>query len=245
MVDKSFTFQEIHSKFCDFIDECSTVIHYSVSKDIQERKISDIEKEIQIIKQYKYQAISQKHEEPANQFFHMQCVLNTLRSILLMWIEVKNTNYSKAWSYLIDAQEYIHVASIIVDYPGISFLENFLLHVEDVIFPSRSMYMSLGHTETIGDCSICNLKFSFCDHIENQIYMGQLCRRVNRKIVEANHIALVKNPRDRRCIITQTSNEEGNMIDYFTGEVCGKETETTKGMSMQSIILTMQSLDLN
>jgi GTPase SAR1 family protein len=101
MEDGYVTFEEIHSSFCKFIDQCSSEIHYTTCEQIQQSRISDIEQEIQRIKQYKHQAITQEVEEMANQFLHMQCVLNMLRSTLLMWIDVKSANYSNAWSNLI------------------------------------------------------------------------------------------------------------------------------------------------
>jgi hypothetical protein len=134
---------------------------------------------------------------------------------------------------------------MIEDYPGLNKLKEFLFHVEDAIFPSLSMYMSSGHTETIGNCSICGLKFLLCDHIENQIYMGRLCRRVGRKILKLNHVALVENPKDRRCIITQISDMDGSMIDYFTRKIINDRTDESDTNSMKAIILTAHSLDLD
>ncbi|ACF44814.1 hypothetical protein Ppha_2655 [Pelodictyon phaeoclathratiforme BU-1] len=59
--------------------------------------------------------------------------------------------------------------------------------------------------------------------------MGRLCQRADREIVRVDHIAFVENPRDRRCIITKTSDDEGNEIDYFTWEKTGKIVNNDEG----------------
>lgn len=243
------SFPEIQSAYCDFIDDCSTLIHYTSAKSLQERKIQEIEQEIYKVKHYKAQFISAREEDFANELFHMQCMLNAVRCILCMWMEIKNSNFSEAWFRLIDAQEYIDVALMIRDYEGVRLIEKFLLKVEDTIFPRRSLYISRGTIETIGQCSICSANFFLCDHLENKVYMGKLCRRVERRIVEWNHVALVKSPKDKRCIVTHIEDDNGNMIDYFTGKICedikDQDKINIKGKRMKCILLHFNPLDFD
>lgn len=244
--DNYITFPQICSNYCNFIDSCGALLYFTSSKRRQENKVKEIDAEISKIKQYKGYAISQKAEEEANQFFHMQCMLNAIKSILSLWIEVKDSNYRKAWDVLIDGQEYIKVALKINDYEGVRFIEELLINIEKSIFPRTPLYLSSGHIETIGKCSICKNNFNLCDHIENKIYMGQLCQRIEKKIIKCDHVALVKNPKDRKCIITERSDEDGNMIDNFTGEICGKrQNDNLEGMQIEGSCLTLSSLDFS
>ncbi|MFV2058660.1 MAG: hypothetical protein ACC707_19530 [Thiohalomonadales bacterium] len=117
--------------------------------------------------------------------------------------------------------------------------------MEIALFPGWALYNSPGHTETIGKCSICGSAFTKCEHIENNIYMGQLCLRIDRKLIEADHSALVKNPKDRRCIMTKVSGDNGKMIDYFTWEETNDIKGDEEGMYVEGVILSFHSLDFN
>ncbi len=244
MSEKEITIEEIHSNYCDFIDSCGKFNFYTRSKITQETKISECSQYIQLIKSYKNQAIEKGDEKVANKIFHMQCMINATKSFLLMWVKLKEDEFNKSWSYLIDAQEYVSIALRIEDYEGVRNLEVRLKGAEDSIFPGWSIYNSPGFVETIGKCSICNEPFSKCDHIENTIYMGRMCHRIDRKIINVDHFAFVENPRDRRCIITKISDDDGNEVDYFTWEKTGIKLDISKGMHAEGVMFSIPTLDV-
>lgn len=239
------TFDEIRIEYDDFIDSCAKFNSFTRSEIIQKEKISECVKYIQIIKSYKAQAIDENNEGAANHLFHFQCMLNAMLASLRVWVSLKSDDYHTAWSSLIDAQEYIEVALKITDYDGIRNMQSHLEAMEIALFPGWALYNSPGHTETIGKCSICGNVFTKCEHIENNIYMGQLCQRIDRKLIEADHSALVKNPKDRRCIMTKVSGDNGKMIDYFTWEETGDIKGDDEGMYVEGVILSFHSLDFN
>jgi len=244
--NKSVLFEQIAHKFLNFIDSCGRLNYYTRSKRLQGEKIKECDEFIQEIKIYKAQAVKKCIEADANEFFLMQCVVNALRSSLSMWINLKNESYQKSWSCLIDAQDYVCVGLKVRKYEGLLNIQKHLKSIERAVFPGWVKYNSLGFVETVGNCSICGKKFIECDHIENQIYLGSLCQRVDRKIIELNHSALVENPRDRRCTINKISDDDGNMIDYYTWEKTGenkKYNEDEVG-HMECALLTMSSLDV-
>lgn len=245
MTDKTISFDEIRSQYFDFIDSCGKLNFFTRSKRLQSEKIVECEYYLQVIKTYKKQVIDQGVEVLANELFHMQCMVNASRSSLLMWIDLKEGRFNDAWSSLVDAQEYISIALKIRDYEGIRNFEKRLQGAEESLFPGWKFYNSPGFVETIGNCSICSKLFSLCDHIENQIYMGKLCQRVNRSIIRADHFALVENPRDRRCIITKISEKGGQEVDYFTWEATGKKKDNVDGMRIESIMFKLPTLDVS
>jgi len=243
---ETVTVPQIHENYSKLINSCDKLNSYTRSIRLQKNKITECEHNISYIKGFRHQAQSHSDEAQANQFFHMMCMLNAMRSALLLWVHIKEGTYDKAWTDLIDAQEYTAIALKVSDYEEVRNLEENLQFIEKSIFPGFALYSSPGWTETVGDCSICGSKFSECDHIENQIYMGNLCRRINRKLIELDHAALVKDPRDRRCILTEISNNEGEMINNFTLEKTGekKELGSDGGMRITSIICSFAELDL-
>lgn len=146
-----------------------------------------------------------------------------------MWIELKNGNHQAAWNRIIDAQEYISVAMRASD-DGVS-IEEFLEHVrttEKVIFPGFPVYNSVAQVIKGGICSICEKEFNSCEHIEGRVYWGSLCVRSQVAIVTVDHVAMVDEPRDRRCIITEITEDDGYYHDYMTGEKTKKIDEHDK-----------------
>jgi len=184
-------------------------------------------------------------EFAANSLFHIQCMINASRSSLLMWVKIKEGKFNDAWSDLVDAQEYVSIALKVLDNEGVRNTEDKLNCFEKTVFPGWALFNSPGFIETVGECSICGQSFIQCDHIENNVYMGALCRRVNRKIIEINHVSLVKQPRDKRCVITQISDDDGNMIDYFTWEKTGKKNTNEDGMKLEGITYSLKDLDVS
>lgn len=245
MTDKAISFDEIRNDYFNFIDSCGRFNFFTRSKRIQSEKVVECEHYLQVIKSYKKQVIDKGVEALANELFHMQCMVNANRSSLLMWIALKEEKFNDAWSDLVDAQEYISIALKIKDYEGVRNLEKRLQGAEESIFPGWSLYNSPGFVETIGNCSICGELFSLCEHVENQIYMGQLCQRIDRKIVRVDHSAFVQNPRDRRCIITKISEGDGHEIDYFTWEKTGEKKGNSDGMHAEAIIFKIPTLDVS
>ena len=248
MTRNKISFDEIREIYVNFIDSCGRFNFFTRSFEMQKEKATECAQYISLIKSYKAQAIDRNSELEANHFFHMQCMMNAMKSSLEMWVKIKENQFEKAWCLLVDAQEYTEVALKVADYEGVRNLESKLASIEHSIFPDWALYNSPGHTETIGKCSICHKNFFLCDHIENKIYLGRLCQRVDREIIEANHVALVKNPKDRRCIITKITDDDGKTLDYFTWEESDKQLSgnpKADEMMISAIILSFSSLDLS
>lgn len=239
------TLEEIRADYDKFIDECATMNWFVRSMSLQKQKVEDIKTYVERIRGYKYQAAQAEHEEDANVLFHFQCMLKSMESSIMVWIELKEGAPENAWTRLVDAQEYKDVALMTRDYPGIRRLEQALKNMELALFPQSPLYNSPGFLESIGDCSICGCPFSACNHVENRIYMGRLCRRINRKVIEVLHSALVEYPRDRRCIITKHSNNDGRMINRFTLEDVGPKTHESDGMLIEGVLFHSGELDLD
>lgn len=243
MAKTRISFEKVQEDFCRFVDSLAKFNFYTRSVDIQNKKVAESEEYIRFLKELKKEAVKKNNEHVANHIFHMQCMVNALRSSLLMWISIKESEFEDAWSHLVDAQEYTVIAKRLNDYEGIRNLEAHLKSEEEAIFPGWKLYNSPGFVETIGKCSICYELFSVCDHIENEIYMGSLCQRIDRKIIRTDHSALVENPRDRRCIITKISDDDGNKLDYFTWKETGEKFEDKDNFFVEGCILRFSTLD--
>lgn len=232
----TFTFKDIHTQFCEKIDKLQIYNNFTVSLNLKKLAIEDCIHFIKYIKSVKYQAINRNSTNEADQLFHMQCFLNSLLSSLKIWIFLEKKEFNKAWDLLIDAQEYLSIAKKINEYEDLNNFEKHLDHIEKVIFPERKVYLSSAFTSTIGNCSICNHDFFDCNHIENNIYCGQLCYRVNIQNIKGNHVALVETPKNRRCIVTSYGQKK-SIIDSFTLENIEDKAEIQDGIFHGCILL--------
>ncbi|ENV37743.1 hypothetical protein F959_01263 [Acinetobacter venetianus RAG-1 = CIP 110063] len=235
------SFEEIHSKFCEKIDTLQSYNNYTCSIELKRIAIKNCLEFIKLIKKEKYSAIKNKKTYIADQLFHMQCVLNSLLSSLKIWLYIEKKQFKNGWDSLIDAYEYLFIAKKINEYKGLSNLEMHLNSIEKSIFPKRKIYLSAAFTSSIGSCSICNKSFYECNHIENNIYCGKLCYRKNISNIKGNHIALVENPRDRRCLITNYGHKN-SIIDSFTLEEIEQKNENQEGL-FHAHILSFSKLD--
>lgn len=237
----TFNFKDIHTQFCEKINELQVYNKLTISLSLKNLAIEDCISFIKYIKNMKHQAINKNKSHEADQLFHMQCFLNSLLSSLKIWIHIEKKEFKKAWDSLIDAQEYLSIAKKINEYDGLNNFEKHLEHIEKVIFPERKIYLSSSFTSAIGNCSICNYDFSHCHHIENNIYCGKLCYRVNIQNIKGNHVALVETPKDRRCIVTSYGQKK-SIIDSFSLENIEDKDEIQDGIFL-GYILSTKNLD--
>ncbi len=244
MENRKYTLDEIKKIFTTALDDAQAVNTFTRSVRLQKEQIESISETIALIKGFKYQAINQKNEHMANEFFRQQCMLSSLKSSLECWILIKSNEFEKAWSALIDAQEYCAIALKIEKFEGLDNLQKHLKAMEVAIFPGWALYNSVGVLETIGKCSICSSPFNDCDHLEDEIYMGRLCRRVDRKIIEVNHSAIVATPYDRRCIFTHIT-QNGEMVDNFTRESTGEINEDPEAFLVRARLMCFEPLNLD
>jgi hypothetical protein len=227
-----FLFHEIDKKFDTSVGKILGEMFPTTSKNILRQNSEDLSRKVMVHKNFRYQAIARGVESEADIFFLMQCVFSSMRSTFLMLALFKEEDNVGSWHKLIDAHDYIDIAIRIaekyVDDPleilkirethGLWEIKRRLNEFERTLFRPQKLFNSSGMVETIGNCSICGLPFHECDHVEGDIVMGRLCRRVNRSILRADHSALVEHPKDKRCVFTTTFNSRGVSIDFFSRE---------------------------
>lgn len=230
----------------EYLDSSAQLNFIVRSSKLQTKKVAEINHFITELKAFKNEAALRGDELMANELFHFQCMIRGVQSCIEVWLHIKDDAPEKAWDSLMDATEYKDVALKIRDYEGIRMFEKTLQDTRRIMFPNNIIYNSPAFSSTIGKCSICQSPFQLCDHVENHIYLGQLCRRVDIQILEANHCAIVSNPRDPRCIMTERSDDNGRMINILTLEETGEEREPdTTAMHLKGRIMSFHSLDLN
>ena len=130
MTEEKLSFEDVCDRYSEFIDSTSKYNFYTCSKRCQKEKVEACDNYLLLVKSFKQQAVERNSEVHANELFHMQCMVNSNRSFLLMWIFLKQESFYKAWSSLVDAQEYLSVSLKIKDYEGARRFEDLsLIHI--------------------------------------------------------------------------------------------------------------------
>ncbi|WP_146090822.1 hypothetical protein [Cronobacter sakazakii] len=257
-MSKKITNSEIESLFREKLREHFPSLYMTISLSKLEEVVQDIGYTISMFRGFRLQAIKRFKKKPseyleyeADCLFFSHCILSCLYSMANVLIYIKQSKNADAWDSLIDANEYLGVANVFIKkYPhneslssnGIQSIKQRCDSWEKAFFPTLQ-YTSAGFTETIGRCSVCLSDFLSCEHIEGFIYHGIFCKRIDRKIIEGNHVALVKNPKDRRCFFETSHDDEGYQIDVFSRERLNGQTEP-KPQEFLARILSSRSLDL-
>jgi hypothetical protein len=224
------TIPQLAEEYSAAVAEAAKFGYLVRASELQQEQIEKLLKLKSRIKGFKYGAIEADNEDAANTLFHLQCGLNAQISFLSMWILLKKSDYFAAWDALIDAEEYVSIAIRAAD-GGVG-LDDFLTRLrnaEDVVFPGYGIYSSWGAVIRGGQCTICSKPFSECEHIEGKVYLGRLCVRVMPEIVKLDHVAAVKEPRDRRCVITELTTDDGWYRDYMTWQKTKKAENRKEG----------------
>ncbi len=158
-----------------------------------------------------------KQEAVANLMLSLQCFARSISRQFEMFLKLKQGQPDAAWEALIDAQEYIQIALQIDDLPNYRFHADRLKKFGELLFPIP-LFTSCGIVYRAGNCTICEQRFDSCEHEEGRVYLGRLCREVNRRDVKLNEISLVPEPRDRRCRVGAWEDDEGVYRHWFTWE---------------------------
>lgn len=248
MNDQQITFDEIVERFNDTLEKAMTFIIFVRDKELQEEQIGVLTTMIDHIRSFKYQAIERKNESMANTFFGFHNLLNSVKSCIQMILHLKDNNHQEAWANFVDAQEYLNYAALVKDrLYGLEEYHQRLMAMEKCYFPHWTVFNSSGVIESIGDCNICRSAYGECEHIEGYLYSGIVCLRINRKIIRLDHASIVSNPKDKRCIITKISTDDGFMQDYMTLKILERNDkhEASNGMNMECILMSTKTLDIN
>ena len=244
---ETLTFNEVTEKYNTSLEEATNYVFFVRDINLQNGQIAKLKSFKENIKRFKAQAIERKNEQTTNIFFHFQCVLNSYISVLEMWASLKQNKNFDAWVKLIDAQEYLSIAlRINIGKPfGVDGFREHLEHIEKAVFPRFSIFNSPAFIIKGGVCSICGQNLARCEHVEDKIYWGKVCKRIKAEVIETNHLAVVENPKDKRCIITEITADDNYYQDCFTWlKTEPVENPNSKEHRFKGMFFSTQFLDI-
>lgn len=119
----------------------------------------------------------------------------------LTWESIIDQPFSDSWCSLQDSLDLLRLVKKFSNI-NIHFFEDQLVELEG-IYP-YTVFLSIGMTVESFECSICgaDINSQECLHIRGDLYGGVMAHAIARNIVQPNHLAMVSNPEDKRCVVS-------------------------------------------
>lgn len=146
-------------------------------------------------------------EEVLNDFFVIRCYVDFFSYYGQLWRLIAEEKFSASWDKLQDAMDALRLIRRF-SHIDISALEEQLIELEKT-YP-YNVFFSIGAIVEKFECSICGQDIdSFrCPHRKGHLYRGRMATGIACNMVNFNHIAIVDEPQDRRCVVTYKDTEE-------------------------------------
>jgi hypothetical protein len=151
-------------------------------------------------------------DEVLNDIFVLERYVHLFWEYGALWKQISSSQFSESWTTLQNAFDQIR---IIKRFSGInvSAIEDQLYALE-TLYPYK-IFISMGAVVKRFECSICGEDIdSFqCTHRRGELYRGQMAIAIARDIERLDHLAMVEQPVDKRCVISY--NNDGPQFDVM------------------------------
>ncbi len=184
--------------FNSIIEECEVFTSITRDSELQREACARLDGLLSELRTEKQDAITEKDEDFANLLLGFECVANCLRAEITMWLLLKSEKPDEAWDNLVTAQ--MAAAGAVRAHQGFAHLlykNEQLEAIEKLVFPPQ-VFISAGLIVRRQECSICGEEYGECAHLAGKPYWGEFCCIIARDL-EADHVAIVENPADKRC----------------------------------------------
>lgn len=158
---------------------------------------------------------SEASDEVLDDIFVLERYVRMFGEYGLLWHQIANLNFSESWDTLQSIFDLIRIVRRFSTI-DVSALEDQLYALEK-LYP-YNVFFSMGAVVEQFECSICGEDIdSFkCMHRRGELYRGQMALAIVRSILQLDHIAMVKQPVDKRCVISYDNDApEFNVVRYL------------------------------
>lgn len=168
--------------------------------DIEVQGLREVVSEIR-----EYKVLGQDALDDAlNELFLLETYFEMVVSYISTWCLIKKGDFKYSWSSLQDAIDQICLLKqFLLDFQENKYLvllEKQLAGLEK-LYPYK-VFFSVGLTANY-ECSVCGKDIDSleCEHMPGELYRGEVVCGVAKDIGGINHIAIVQNPANKRCVI--------------------------------------------
>lgn len=129
-----------------------------------------------------------------------RCV-DFLAAYARVWRLVAQSQFTESWDALQDSLDLLRLIKrlSVID---VSCFEDQLVELERA-YP-YNVFFSIGAVVTRFECSLCaeDMDSLACPHRRGHLYRGRMAQAVAKEIVELDHISMVDQPQDKRCVVS-------------------------------------------
>jgi hypothetical protein len=160
-----------------------------------------------------------------------------------LWADLTNQKYSSSWNEL---QNVLSGLRWIKKFSGIDIgaLERQLVGLES-IYPYR-IFFSAGMVVDYFICSICgnDSNSDDCLHIAGELYDGVMAVASANRIIDIDHLSVVKYPDDKRCVVQYPDKSDHfRNVDNLVSFIRSKEKRVSEFSGVNSIDIKVSNKD--
>lgn len=184
----------------DFYKNYSFNLFY---KSLHEKKFQNSKDNLKSI-EVEINKLTSNDELILNDIYLLKQISLFHNSLISLWEDIYQEKYSNSWNHLqtcFDLLRNINKFSLNNQKTKeLDFFEKQLLIIEK-LYP-YNVFMSMGMETSLFECSICkkNIDSFECEHDIGELYYGEIAFGIAKDITDINHISMVENPMDKRCV---------------------------------------------
>lgn len=152
-------------------------------------------------------------------WFVLGRTIDAVRAYVETWEKIGGHGYRQAWDRLQDTLDCVRLVHKFSDLRLRRFAEQ-LPRLEEA-FP-YTLFGSIGAVYSRCECSLCgeDIDSPQCPHMRGELYRGQLAVAVVRECARVDHIGVVTEPEDKRCVVESTYTEADYwLLDTIAGDL--------------------------
>lgn len=160
-----------------------------------------------------------------NDLFILDKYVRLMERYGLLWDAIVAQRFSASWVYLQDGLDLLRLIKRLSSL-DVSFFENQLLELE-AAYPYK-IFASIGATIRYFECSICgqDIDSMQCPHVKGELYRGVMAYGIAHEISRFDHVSLVINPEDKRCVISyEDTSKPFALIRYISGLISARKLQ--------------------
>lgn len=162
-------------------------------------------------------------EDYLNDMYVLDRYVDFLSTYGVLWEKVIDRHFSASWSSLQDALDLLRLIKRFSQI-DVDFFENQLIELERT-YP-YNVFFSIGATVERFECSLCGLDIDAheCPHRRGHLYGGMMVHAIARNIVQFDHVAMVANPQDKRCVVKyEDDGEQFKLVCYLSNQIASNK----------------------
>lgn len=168
----------------------------------------------------KIETIEAEEELVLNDIYLFKVIISFHNSLVSLWEDIANQKYSSSWSFLQNCFDNLRTINKFSlnnkKNKSLNLFEKQLLILEK-LYPYK-IFLSMGWEVLFYECSICKKDIdSFdCPHNIGELYNGKMAIGIAKEITNINHISMVENPLDKRCVVQyEDDSEHFKILQYM------------------------------